>query len=585
MRILITFLVLYFSGFMMGQQIDPEILEELRKQNNIQIEDSAFEDLSIDSQEEKTVDETNDQVQENEISIFGHDFIKSIPKSISGTSDLPVPNGYKISLNDKLDIVLSGSKEAIYSLSVGLNGSILIPEVGSVQVVGNTFKELKDKLQNIFDVSFVGVDVNVNIKDLSAKKITIIGAVKNPGTYLVNPFTTISSSLAYSGGLEDYASLRNIQVVSVNQNNHVFDLYDLLINGDRSDDIGLSAGDTVIIGATTNHVTLQGEVIRPKVYEYLPDDKYLNLIEFALGPNRNADISNLSATINEKSERVTKAVNSNNLIGNKDLEELYVGRKVTIDSQDVFVAGSAVTSGYYSASNQTLSNFLKNLKFSSEIYPFFATFEKISGSGLIKEMKSFSLADPSSYSDLRVSKNTKLNFYSRDEILAIQEQEQTLDFNNLVSLSLPDKKMRIPIKGKFAPRQIHLFFGTSIEIDKDRVSVVTSENSFTSVYEDYFDADDLVALSFPSINNENLIEVSIQGEVYSPGIYLVASSTSLYDLYVLAGGFRNSAFEEGIALYREDVKERQSKAIREAKLVLTDAMIQKSKAASQREEC
>ena len=157
----------------------------------------------------------------------------------------------------------------------------MIPEVGSVQVVGNTFKELKDKLQNIFDVSFVGVDVNVNIKDLSAKKITIIGAVKNPGTYLVNPFTTISSSLAYSGGLEDYASLRNIQVVSVNQNNHVFDLYDLLINGDRSDDIGLSAGDTVIIGATTNHVTLQGEVIRPKVYEYFTDDKYLNLIEFA----------------------------------------------------------------------------------------------------------------------------------------------------------------------------------------------------------------------------------------------------------------------------------------------------------------
>ena len=92
----------------------------------------------------------------------------------------------------------------------------------------------------------------------------------------------------------------------------------------------------------------------------------------------------------------------------------------------------------------------------------------------------------------------------------------------------------------------------------------------------------MTSLSFPSINNENLIEVSIQGEVYSPGIYLVASSTSLYDLYVLAGGFRNSAFEEGIALYREDVKERQSKAIREAKLVLTDAMIQKSSSISER---
>ena len=44
--------------------------------------------------------------------------------------------------------------------------------------------------------------IDLSLKNLSAKKISIVGAVNNPGTYLVNPFTTISNALAYSGGIQ-----------------------------------------------------------------------------------------------------------------------------------------------------------------------------------------------------------------------------------------------------------------------------------------------------------------------------------------------------------------------------------------------
>ena len=46
--------------------------------------------------------------------IFGFDFINSIPRSISSTSDLPVPVDYVISLGDKLKIILTGSKNALF---------------------------------------------------------------------------------------------------------------------------------------------------------------------------------------------------------------------------------------------------------------------------------------------------------------------------------------------------------------------------------------------------------------------------------------------------------------------------------------
>ena len=113
-------------------------------------------------------------------------------QNISASSDLPVPGNYKLSLNDELKVILSGTKQDIFSLKVQLDGSILFPELGSVFVQGETFAEAKKKLRNLVKNSYVGVDLDLSLAQLSAKKITIIGAVKKPGTYLVNPFTTIS---------------------------------------------------------------------------------------------------------------------------------------------------------------------------------------------------------------------------------------------------------------------------------------------------------------------------------------------------------------------------------------------------------
>ena len=58
--------------------------------------------------------------------------------------------------------------------------------------------------------------------------MTVLGAVKNPGSYLVNPFTSASNLLSFAGGLEEYASLRNIEI----RGDEVFkiDLYELLMS-------------------------------------------------------------------------------------------------------------------------------------------------------------------------------------------------------------------------------------------------------------------------------------------------------------------------------------------------------------------
>ena len=252
---------------------------QLQNQSSNQFE--TVDSSNISDEEESLKDETLKVIQTD--SRFGVDYFSKAPTTITPTQDLSVPGDYKISLKDKLSILLSGAKDARYNVSVNLDGTIQIPEIGALNVVGLELDEINNLLKNLVEEIYSGVNADVTISGLSAKKITIVGAVEVPGTYLVNPFTTISNVLAYSGGIKEYGSIRNIEVIKPNGEKYSFDLYDLLIFGDRTNDKTLDAGDTVLVNGTSNFVDINGEVIRPGLYEYKQDESVDDLLKYALG--------------------------------------------------------------------------------------------------------------------------------------------------------------------------------------------------------------------------------------------------------------------------------------------------------------
>ena len=101
---------------------------------------------------------------------FGYNFISSSPTSIVATGDLPFPNEYKISLGDVIGVVLSGYKERIFDIKVQLDGTVFFPELGSIPVAGESFEEIKSKFRNLIEQSYIGVSIDLSLKDLSAKK-------------------------------------------------------------------------------------------------------------------------------------------------------------------------------------------------------------------------------------------------------------------------------------------------------------------------------------------------------------------------------------------------------------------------------
>ena len=567
-----------------------------------------------------------DQPQQNNIEpgaaeivnskIFGHLFLNNKPNNISVTLDIPLQNNYQISFKDELQLLLVGSLTETYTLIVDLSGNILIPDIGKVSLAGLTLLEAQQKISNIISQKYVGVNSFLNISNAAYKKISVIGAVKEPGTYLVNPFSSIIEAVRYAGGLEKNASLREVKVVGNNGTEEIYDLYSFLIYGKY---VGgsLKNGDTIILGATNNHFEFTGSVNRPMIYEYKESDTYSDLIDFALGATRMANLENITVSTGGPSG-VTKDVVRTEKIGDLDVTKINIGSVISQDIFSVQIKGDSTNAGYKNYLRGTpLSKVISDLVFDANIYPFYATLEQVNPELLKKEFYSFSIADPVTYKDIKIEKNAVLNFISRSDIDNLSEDFQTFnelevdERNDLISdskdyvnsanqleelynninrserkialqkivnpfdlkiLYISGQRYNVPIKGKISPEILFNFFGSNTKPEKDKTIVSLRESSVNNSYGQVFDASEIVSINIPNqVNNQ--IEVTIGGLVSAPGPYIVPVGTDLNILYAISGGFLNNASFDGIVVLRESVRLREEAAVAASKRIISDAAI------------
>ena len=407
-------LLLSFNAF--GQEIDPSLLKNLSPAQIEMAKSQLAKSKSLEKPKPAVKESTKrassgSDINKSSNKKYGYNYFSSTPTSISAVGDLPLPNEYKISLNDQFTIILSGSKEAIFDLNVNLDGSILFPELGAISVVGETFQEVKTKLKNLIEQSYIGVQIDLSLKNLSAKKITIVGAVKTPGTYLVNPFSTISSALGYSGGISEIGTLRNIRLIRTNGKTYSFDLYKLLIKGDRSDDITIESGDVIVINPAQQFINITGQVKRPAIYEVREDEALDDLINFALGFTQTANKSNISLRVLDIKSSSIKNINvSNQESILSDVLSVNVNSYVSKDIASVRASGSIKEPGFYPISeNETLEEVINRLEF-IDVYPWLAVLEQFDDENLVKSVTLFNLQDVNTYRSVKVLPNSRLFF-------------------------------------------------------------------------------------------------------------------------------------------------------------------------------
>jgi len=204
--------------------------------------------------------------------IFGASMFNSVPSTFAPVDNIPVTPDYVIGPGDELRLQIWGQVNQHGSFIVDRTGSIALPEVGTIHVAGLQFSQLADFLKSQLGRVYRNFDLNVNLGQLRSIQVFVVGQARQPGSYTIGSLSTLLNALFASGGPLPQGSLRDIQVRRSGATVTHFDLYDLLLRGDKSKDVRLEPGDVIFIPDVGPQIAVTGSVNTPAIYE-LRDEK------------------------------------------------------------------------------------------------------------------------------------------------------------------------------------------------------------------------------------------------------------------------------------------------------------------------
>lgn len=204
------------------------------------------------------------------------------------------PADYVIGPGDEVLVTLWGSVDADLRLQVDRSGRIAIPRVGTIQVSGVVLGDLPNVVNRRVATVFRNFESSVSLGQLRGLRVFVTGFVVKPGAYTVNSLSTVVTALMRAGGPSAAGSFRTIELRRGAAVVARFDLYDLLLRGDRSADRMLQAGDVVHVGPVGTQVGFIGSINRPAVVELKPGETVADVLNMVGGFTAVADRSRLA---------------------------------------------------------------------------------------------------------------------------------------------------------------------------------------------------------------------------------------------------------------------------------------------------
>jgi len=215
--------------------------------------------------------------------IYGARLFGPVPSTFAPLDMAPVPADYVIGPNDELRIRVWGQVNFPANVRVDRSGDIFLPQVGPVHVAGLPFSELDGHLRSAIGRVYHNFDLTVDVGQIRAIQVYVSGEARRPGVYTVSSLSTLVDALFSSGGPSVQGSLRHIQLRRGSKVITDFDLYNLLIDGDKSKDVKLESGDVIFIPPVGAQAAVTGSVRNPAIYELLAGESLASLLANAGG--------------------------------------------------------------------------------------------------------------------------------------------------------------------------------------------------------------------------------------------------------------------------------------------------------------
>ncbi len=188
---------------------------------------------------------------------------------------------------DSVSVEVYGQPDMTTTVYVGDNGAISIPLVGSVQVQGLSPVEAATRVEKALKDGQFLVDphVTITVTQSRSQRVSVLGEVRTPGRYPIEPNTSVLDLLAEAGGVTD-TSAYTIYILRADASGREI-RYPIDLKGlsDRKDQLPtqtLKAGDSVFV-PRADQFYVYGEVTAPGMYRIEPGMTVIQAIARAGG--------------------------------------------------------------------------------------------------------------------------------------------------------------------------------------------------------------------------------------------------------------------------------------------------------------
>ena len=217
---------------------------------------------------------------------YGMSFFRRPSSTYAPQQTLPVARDYRINVGDQMTLSIWGiPQEGNYSFVVRRDGTARLPRIGTIRLVGYTFEEVERLLDRQLSKYYVGYQMHLSMGRLSSIMVYVTGNARRPGAYTISSFSTLVNALLVSGGPNANGTLRRIELKRGGHTVAVFDMYAMLMRGDKSQDVRLQAGDVIYIPQVGELIGIAGEIQKPGVYELNGKTRVEDLLYIAGGLN------------------------------------------------------------------------------------------------------------------------------------------------------------------------------------------------------------------------------------------------------------------------------------------------------------
>lgn len=255
---------------------------------------------------------------------------KAEAKALEGIID---PAEYILGPGDRLEVAVWGNIELTFDLFVSPDGSISIPGVGPVQVAGISVEDAEKTVIEKSRRIYTGAQVTIKLIEIRSMKVSISGAVEEPGVYELTSIDRLSTLIFFADGFleseekkvvkqENQAktdfgekdeperegelatldeerrgpSKRKVSIVDRTGKSTVIDYLRYERGGDLRFNPVLKDGSQVhvpLVDSNVGVVHIFGAIKSPGEYEYIDGDRLLDIVDIAGGFRADASLTDI----------------------------------------------------------------------------------------------------------------------------------------------------------------------------------------------------------------------------------------------------------------------------------------------------